>query len=117
MLRRNDSWKGARDGQLPFFKRVIEQTVPDPATRANLIEKGDADIATDLQASDVLALQSRGKLRVDSTPQSNGFTMIAFNTQAAPFDNGKVRQEIARGRPYDDMFAAAMFKQVYALYS
>src|SRR5258708_30109512 len=37
MLRRNDSWKGARDGQLPFFKRVIEQTVPDPATRANLI--------------------------------------------------------------------------------
>src|SRR5258708_2789092 len=116
MLRRNDSWKGARDGQLPFFKRVIEQTVPDPATRANLIEKGDADIATDLQASDVLALQSRGKLRVDSTPQSNGFTMIAFNTQAAPFDNVNVRQAIAAALPYDDMFEASIFKRGYALF-
>jgi peptide/nickel transport system substrate-binding protein len=116
VLRRNDDWKAGRGGQLPFFKRIIEQTVPDPATRANLIEKGDADIATDLQASDVLALQSRGKLRVDSTPQSNGFTMIAFNTQAAPFDNVKVRQAIATALPYDDMFAAAIFKRGYALF-
>src|SRR5712671_4403864 len=116
VLRRNDDWKAGRGGQLPFFKRIIEQTVPDPATRANLIEKGDADIATDLQASDVLALQSRGKLRVDSTPQSNGFTMIAFNTQAAPFDNVKVRQAIAAALPYDDMFAAAIFKRGYALF-
>jgi peptide/nickel transport system substrate-binding protein len=116
VLRRNDSWKGGRDGQLPFFKRVIEQTVPEPATRANLIEKGDADIATDLQASDVLALQARGKVRIDSTPQSNGFTMIAFNTQTAPFDNVKVRQAIAAALPYDDMFEAAIFKRGYALF-
>jgi peptide/nickel transport system substrate-binding protein len=115
-LRRNDDWKGSRDGQLPFFKRVIEQTVPEPATRANLIEKGDADIATDLQVSDVLALQSRGKLRVDSTPQSNGFTMIAFNTQLPPFDNVKVRQAIASALPYDAMFEAAIFKRGYALF-
>ena len=101
VLRRNEDWKGGRDGQLPFFKRVIEQTVPEPATRANLIERGDADIATDLQASDVLALQSRGKLRVDSTPQSNGFTMVAFNTRMAPFDNVKVRQAIAAALPYE----------------
>jgi peptide/nickel transport system substrate-binding protein len=116
VLRRNDDWRGGRDGQLPFFKRIIEQTVPEPATRANLIEKGDADIATDLQASDVLALQSRGKLRVDSTPQSNGFTMIAFNTRVAPFDNVKVRQAIAAALPYDDMFEAAIFKRGHALF-
>ncbi len=116
ILRRNDDWKSGRDGQLPFFKRVIEQTIPDPATRANLVEKGDADIAVDLQASDVGALQSRGKLRVDSTPQSNGFTMIAFNTKMAPFDNVKVRHAIAAALPYDAMFEAAIFKRGYALF-
>jgi peptide/nickel transport system substrate-binding protein len=116
VLRRNDDWKNGRDGQLPFFKRVIEQTVPEPATRANLIERGDADIATDLQASDVLALQSRGKLRVDSTPQSNGFTMVAFNTRMAPFDNVKVRQAIAAALPYDSMLEAAIFKRGFALF-
>ena len=116
VLRRNDDWKGGRGGQLPFFRRVIEQTVPEPATRGNLIEKGDADIAIDLQASDVLALQSRGKLRVDSTPQSNGFTMIAFNTRMAPFDNVKVREAIAAALPYDDMFEVAIFKRGYALF-
>ena len=45
-----------------------------------MVQKGDADIAVDLQASDVPALASRGKVRIESTPQSNGFTMIAFGS-------------------------------------
>ncbi|MEH2479829.1 peptide/nickel transport system substrate-binding protein [Nitrobacteraceae bacterium AZCC 2146] len=117
ILRRNENWKSGRGGQLAFFKRVIEQTIPDPATRANLIEKGDADIAIDLQASDVPSLQSRGKVKVESTPQSNGFTMIAFNTQMAPFDNIKVRKAVAAALPYDDMFSAAIFKRGFPLYN
>lgn len=117
VLRRNESWTGGRDGKLPFFKRVIEQTIPEAATRANLIEKGDADIATDLQASDVQSLQAGGKVRVDSTPQSNGFTMVAFNTQMAPFDNVKVRQAVAAALPYDAMFSAAIFKRGFPLFN
>jgi len=116
ILRRNDNWQSGPGGKPAFFKRVIEQTIPDPATRANLIEKGDADIAIDLQASDVPALQTRGKTKVESTPQSNGFTMIAFNTQMAPFDNLKVRKAIAAALPYDDMFNAAIFKRGFPLY-
>lgn len=116
VLRRNDNWSSGRDGRLPFFKRVIAQTIPEAATRANLIEKGDADIAIDLQASDVVSLQSGSRLRVDSTPQSNGFTMIAFNTQMAPFDNVKVRQAIAAALPYDSMFGAAIFKRGLPLF-
>jgi len=116
VLRRNENWKNGPGGQLPYFKRVIEQTIADPATRANLIEKGDADIAIDLQASDVPTLQQRGKVKVDSTPQTNGFTMIAFNTQMAPFDNLKVRQAIVAALPYDDMFKAAIFKRGFPLF-
>lgn len=116
VLRRNDRWANGADGQLPYFKRIIEQKIPDVATRANLVEKGDADIAVDLQASDVQSLAARGKVRIDSTPQTAGFTMIAFNTQMAPFDNIKVRQAIAAALPYDDMFAGALFKRGLPLY-
>lgn len=106
ILRRNDNWKG---GELPFFRRVILQTVPEPATRANLIEKGDADLCVDLAASDIPAMEKSAKAKMVSIPQTNGFTHIAMNTQMAPFDNVKVRQAIAAALPYEDMFQASLF--------
>ena len=109
ILRRNEEWKGGADGKLPFFKRIIAQTIPEPATRASLVERGDADVSIDLNASDVVELEKRGKLKIVSTPQFNAFTMIAFNTRMAPFDNVKVRQAIAAALPYEDMFQAAIF--------
>ncbi len=111
VLRRNDSWKNAPGGQLPFFRRVIAQTIPEPATRANLIERGDADLSIDLSASDVIALHERGRVKVISTPQFNAFAMVAFNTQMAPFNNVKLRQAIAHALPYTDMFKAAIFQR------
>jgi peptide/nickel transport system substrate-binding protein len=111
ILRRNDSWKGGAEGKLPFFRRVICQTVPEAATRANLIERGDADVSIDLQASDITSLEQRGRVKVQSFPQTNGFTHISFNTTIAPFDNVKVRQAIAAALPYDDMFKAALFNR------
>ncbi|ONG53508.1 ABC transporter substrate-binding protein [Pseudoroseomonas deserti] len=107
-LTRNEDWKGGAEG-LPFFRRIILQTVPEAATRANLVERGDADLSIDLQASDITALETRGKVKVASIPQTNGFTHISFNTQVAPFDNVKVRQAIAAALPYDSMFKAALF--------
>ena len=106
ILRRNEDWA---NGPKPFFRRVIQQTVPEPATRANLVERGDADIAIDLQASDVIALEQRGRVKIVSTPQFNAFTMITFNLRLKPFDNVKVRQAIAAALPYDDMFQAGIF--------
>ncbi len=109
VLRRNEKWKGGIGGKLPFFLRVISQTVPEAATRANLIEKGDADLSIDLQASDIPALAQRGRVKIVSIPITNGFTHIAFNTRIAPFDNVKVRQAIAAALPYEDVFKAAIF--------
>ncbi len=106
ILKRNEAWKG---GAQPGFPRVIIQTVPEPATRANLIERGDADLAIDLADNDILAMQKMPKVKVVSIPQTNGFTHISMNTQMAPFDNVKVRQAVAAALPYDDMFKAALF--------
>jgi peptide/nickel transport system substrate-binding protein len=116
VLRRNEKWVGGADGALPFFKRIILQTVPEPATRANLIEKGDADLAIDLAASDLPTMEKSAKAKVVSIPQTNGFTHITMNTQMAPFDNVKVRQAVAAALPYEDMYKAAIFSRGTKLY-
>jgi peptide/nickel transport system substrate-binding protein len=116
VLRRNEKWVGGADGKLPDFKRIIIQTVPEPATRANLIERGDADLAVDLAASDIPTLAKSAKAKVVSIPQTNGFTHITMNTTMAPFDNPKVRKAVAAALPYDDMFKAALFSQGKTLY-
>jgi peptide/nickel transport system substrate-binding protein len=116
VLRRNEKWTGGAGGALPFFKRIIIQTVPEPATRANLIERGDADLAIDLAASDLPTIEKSAKSKVVSIPQSNGFTHVSMNTQMAPFDNLKVRQAIAMALPYEDMFKAAIFGRGTKLY-
>src|SRR5437762_2235846 len=53
IIKRNEDWNRGSVNKPAFFKRAIVQSVPEPATRANLVERGDADIVVDLQASDV----------------------------------------------------------------
>jgi len=107
--KRNEAWNRGSPDKPAFFKRLIIQSVPEPATRANLVERGDADIVIDLQASDVQALEAKGKLKVISTPQYNAVTFISMNNKMPPFDNINVRRAIAYALPYDDMFKAALF--------
>jgi peptide/nickel transport system substrate-binding protein len=109
IMKRNEAWNRGTPEKSAFFKRVIIQTVPEPATRANLVERGDADITVDLQASDVQALEGKGTLKVISTPQYNAVTFISMNNTIPPFDNINVRRAIAYALPYDDMFKAALF--------
>ncbi len=109
VLRRNDAWKNGKNGALPFFRRVILQTVPEASTRASLVERGDADLSIDLAASDIPAIIQRGRVKVVSIPQTNAFQAVVFNTQLAPFDNPKVRQAFAAALPYEAMFQAAQF--------
>jgi len=106
---RNEAWNRGTADKSAFFKRVIVQSVPEPATRANLVERGDADLVIDLQASDVQSLEAKGKLKVISTPQYNAVTFVSMNNQIPPFDNVNVRRAVAFALPYDDMFKAALF--------
>src|ERR1700686_4548742 len=109
IMKRNEAWNRGTPEKSAFFKRVIVQSVPEPRTRANLVERGDADLTVDLQASDVQSLEGKGTLKVISTPQYNAVTFISMNNQIPPFDNINVRRAIAYALPYDDMFKAALF--------
>lgn len=103
-LARNDEWK---NGILPDFKNVIIQTVPETSTRANLIERGDADVTDGLKVEDVIALNGKDNVKVVSASKPTAFTAVVFNTRLAPFDNVDVRRAISLALPYDDMFEAA----------
>src|SRR5262249_34174836 len=70
----------------------------------------------DLQASDVIALEQRGKVKVVSNPQINAFTFLSFNSLRPPFDNVKVRQALAAALPYEAMFKAAIYSRGRALF-
>ncbi|MGJ4930027.1 ABC transporter substrate-binding protein [Bradyrhizobium sp. HKCCYLS2038] len=109
IAKRNDAWNRGTADKPAAFKRLIIQSVPEPATRANLVERGDADLVLDLQASDVQSLEGKGKLKVISTPQYNAVTFISMNNTLPPFDNVNVRRAVAYALPYDDMFKAALF--------
>jgi peptide/nickel transport system substrate-binding protein len=109
IMSRNVAWNRGSADKPASFKRIIIQSVPEPATRANLVERGDADLAIDLQASDVQSLEAKGKLKVISTPQYNAVTFISMNNKIPPFDNINVRHAVAFALPYDDMFKAALF--------
>src|SRR6266478_4874283 len=95
IMSRDESWNRGSAGKPAYFKRVIVQSVPEPATRANLVERGDAELVIDLQASDVQSLEAKAKLKVISTPQYNAVTYVSMNNQMPPFDNINVRRAIA----------------------
>ena len=116
VLRRNEKWVGGVGGALPNFRRIIIQTVPEPATRANLVERGDADLSIDLSAADLPTIEKSARAKLVSMPQTNGFTHVSMNTLMAPFDNVKVRKAIAAALPNDDIFKAAIFERGRKLY-
>src|SRR6202045_1631592 len=109
IMTRNEAWNRGSADKPASFKRIIIQSVPEPATRANLVERGDADLTVDLQASDVQSLEAKGKLKVISPPQYNAVTFVSMNNKIPPFDNINVRRAVAFALPYDDMFKAALF--------
>src|ERR1700737_1803930 len=92
IMKRNEAWTRGTADKTAFFKRVIVQSVPEPATRPNLAEGGEGDLVIDLQASDVQSLEGKGTLRVVSPPQHIAVTCISMRSQMPPFDNINVRR-------------------------
>ena len=106
MFERNDAWRG---GKLPKIRRVIWRMVPDPGNRRALLQRGDADISYDLPSKDFAEMKQEGKLKLVSTPYSNGIQYIGMNVAHPPFDNLKLRQAVAYALPYQKIMDAVLF--------
>jgi peptide/nickel transport system substrate-binding protein len=112
-LRRNDAWAS---GAKPALAQVMFQTVPEAATRGALVERGAADIALEIPPNDFAAVVKRGSARALAIPMRNHMDFIAVNSQAAPFDDVRVRQAVAHALPYDQIFKSVFQGRGVPLY-
>jgi peptide/nickel transport system substrate-binding protein len=94
-----DYWEGW-DG--PHYDIIDYRMVAEAATRRQLIEKGDADVAIKLSPEDLTVLADNPEVEVVLAPTYAAWG-LAFNTQKAPLDNKLVRQALSYAFPYEQV--------------
>lgn len=100
----NEYWRGW-DGK--HLDKVVVTTVPETATRRQMLEAGTIDVTTDLSAQDYEALQGNPKLQLTKTPSYKNL-FIYLNTKKSPLDDVRVRKALAYAFPYDQAIAIAL---------
>ncbi len=84
-------WAG---GKQTYFDRVEWHTIPDPATAAAALQRGEVDWVeaplTDLAPT----LAKSAGVKVDVFDKVGNWMMMAFNHYQAPFDNVKLRRVV-----------------------
>lgn len=93
-----DYWKGWKEGQ---YQNIYIQEVPDSGTRRELLESGEAKLASDFSAEDVRALSEEEGFTVQS---ANTFTnvMLMLNTKSSPCSDPDFRKALAYAFPYEE---------------
>jgi peptide/nickel transport system substrate-binding protein len=86
---------------------VVLKKVSEPATRRQMVEKGEATITTELPYSDIDALKKNTDVVVEVDPSLQNLIGM-FNTQKPPLDNPKVREALAYAFPYQQVIDFAM---------
>ena len=74
----------------PKTKRVVIRHVPEPGSQQLLLEKGDIDIALNLQPDQLKTLAGKKDIKIESFPYS-GTWYIGLNMGDARLKNPKVR--------------------------
>ncbi|MAW88250.1 MAG: ABC transporter substrate-binding protein [Phyllobacteriaceae bacterium] len=100
-ISRNPDWAS---GPAPAIEKVIFQTIPEATIRTTVVERGSADIAIEIPPNDFAAVAQRGQAQAVAIPMPNHMDFMAFNSQAEPFNDIRVRQAVAHSLPYDDIF-------------
>jgi peptide/nickel transport system substrate-binding protein len=96
VLKRNDRYFGAK----PFFREVIIRHVKEPSVQALQLERGDVDVALDLNVDQVERL--KGKPAVSLVQNPSAYTVyLGLNTSVAPWNNPKVREAAKYALDYD----------------
>ncbi len=89
-------------GGAAALKRVVIRHITEPSAQRLLLEKGDADIARDLQPDQIAAITGNKDLTITVIPQATLF-YVALNLKTPQFQNLKVRQALHYLIDYDGM--------------
>jgi peptide/nickel transport system substrate-binding protein len=96
VLKRNDRYFGAK----PFFREVIIRHVKEPSVQALQLERGDVDIALDLNVDQVERLKGKPAIRLVQNPSA--YTVyLGLNTSVPPWNNPKAREAAKYAIDYD----------------
>ncbi len=85
VFQRNDDYFGPK----PSLARMVFQNVPESGTQRLLLERGDADVAWDLNPTDIDAISQGKNARVLSV-LTDSFAHLTFNHGKKPFDDARV---------------------------
>ncbi|MGE5485651.1 MAG: ABC transporter substrate-binding protein [Ignavibacteriales bacterium] len=99
MTRFNDYWRGWSGNH---FDKAIVKMVPEPSTRRQMLESGQADYCNEMPFEDIKALGENPMMEILKTP-SYQMLMGLFNMAKPPLNNKLVRQAISHAIPYDDI--------------
>ncbi len=89
VLERNEAWWGPK----PYFRQIIYRPVPDAATRAIMLEKGEADLATVLPLADISRLKRNRAIKVVQS-ESIRSTFFFIQISKPPFNDVRVRRAL-----------------------
>lgn len=103
VLSRNDDYWG----DAPALETVNIKFITEASNRVQLLSKGEVQLALEIPAKDVAALEDTDGVVIDSRP-SNKILYFAMNNNIAPFDNELVRQAITYAIPYDKLLTDVM---------
>ena len=105
-LERNDSYYGEK----AKLARVIYRHVKEAATQRLMLEKGDADVARNLQPQDLAALASNKDIKITSTPK--GYVWYFSLNQKHPILSKPEVREAFKWLVDYDAIGATMIKNI-----
>ncbi|MGQ0571029.1 MAG: ABC transporter substrate-binding protein, partial [Armatimonadota bacterium] len=103
VLRRFDGYWGPK----PFFARAILLDVPEPASQALLIERGEVDIAYQLPPQSLAQMKRHAQLRVLQVPGDRVMN-FRMNVSYGPFTKLALRKAVAYAMDYEALLKARL---------
>lgn len=87
-------------GRKPFFTRAIFLEIPEPATKAQMLERGQIDIAYNLPPQSLPVMRRNPQLRVIQVPGDRVIS-LRLNVSQGPFSNRAFRKAVAYAMDYE----------------
>ena len=101
-------WAG---GKVANFDRIEWHTIPDPATAAAALQRGEVDWVETPLIDIVPTLSKSPGVKVDVFDKLGSWMMMAFNHYQAPFDNVKLRRAVMAAVNQQDFVDAVVGDQ------
>ncbi len=101
-------WAG---GKVTHFDRIEWKTIPDPATAAAALQRGEVDWV-EMPLVDLAPMLAKSPgVKVDVFDKVGNWMMMAFNHYQAPFDNVKLRRAVVAALVQQDFVDAVVGDQ------